>query len=91
VGPFNVTGGPTTTRRTISPCRPARPGEVLARSAIERIGTLAYGGAVPRDVTRLMPFYSQVPAKHVRWLRGIRTAPQAMLSSLRSLPRQAMR
>jgi hypothetical protein len=88
VGPFNVTGvSDNPTRRAIFSCRPATSKEEVscAQSILERIGTLAYRRPMsPRDISQLMPFYSQGArsATSAGFEGGIRTALQAMLSSL---------
>jgi len=85
VGPFDVTGvSDNATRRAIFTCRPTAPDEALpcARRIIERLATEAYRRpATPADVDDLMPFYEQGAAAG-GFEAGIRTALQAMLSSL---------
>jgi hypothetical protein len=85
VGPFEVTGvSDHPTRRTIFSCRPTAPKEDVpcARRILERLTTDAYRRpASARDVDQLMPFYQQ-GAKTGGFEGGIRTALQAMLSSL---------
>jgi hypothetical protein len=85
VGPFEVTGvSDNPTRRRIFSCRPTAPEEAepCARSIIERLATEAYRGPLaPGDVDELMPFYRQGAATG-GFESGIRTALQAMLSSL---------
>jgi mono/diheme cytochrome c family protein len=91
VGPFEVTGvSDHPARRAIFSCRPTAPQEdtACARRIIERIGTLAYRRPLsPRDVDELMPFYQQgTRVKGAGGFEGgIRTAIQAVLSSLHFL------
>ncbi|HYN09846.1 MAG TPA: DUF1592 domain-containing protein [Vicinamibacterales bacterium] len=88
VGPFEVTGvSDNPTRRAIFMCRPTAPKEdvACARRIIERLATQAYRRpASAADVDELMPFYTQ-GAKTGGFEGGIRTALQAMLSSLHFL------
>src|SRR6185503_7455228 len=85
VGPYNVTGvSDNATRRGIFVCKPATAVEQVpcARRILERLGTLAYRRPLSvRDVDQLMPFYS-LGLKPGGFEGGIRTAIQAMLSSL---------
>jgi cytochrome c553 len=85
VGPFAVTGvSDNPTRRAIFTCRPTAPNEDVpcARRILERLATQAYRRpATARDVDELMPFYQQ-GAKAGGFESGVRTAMQAMLSSL---------
>jgi hypothetical protein len=85
VGPFEVTGvSDNPTRRAIFTCRPTAPEEAVpcARRIIERLATLAYRGpASASDVDELMRFYNE-GAKSGGFEGGVRTALQAMLSSL---------
>jgi hypothetical protein len=91
VGPFNVTGvSDNATRRAIFSCRPATAKDELpcARSILTRLGTLAYRRPLSaRDVDQLMPFYSIGSRSKTAggFDGGIRTALQAMLSSLHFL------
>jgi hypothetical protein len=88
VGPFEVTGvSDNPTRRTIFSCRPTAPEEEVpcARRIIERLSTEAYRRPVSGgDVDELLPFYEQGAAAG-GFEAGIRTALQAMLSSLHFL------
>ena len=88
VGPFEVTGvSDNPARRAIFTCRPTAPAEAVpcARRIIERLATQAYRRPLSaRDVDELMPFYEQ-GAKTSGFEGGIRTALQAMLSSLHFL------
>ncbi|HUF48215.1 MAG TPA: DUF1592 domain-containing protein [Vicinamibacterales bacterium] len=85
VGPTEVTGvSDNPTRRRIFSCRPTAPEEETpcARQILERLATDAYrrplaGG----EVDELLPFYRQ-GATVGGFEGGIRTALQAMLSSL---------
>jgi hypothetical protein len=85
VGPFEVTGvSDNPTRRRIFTCRPTAPEEAepCARSILDRLATDAYRRPLaPGDVDELMPFYQQGAATG-GFEAGIRTAVQAMLSSL---------
>jgi cytochrome c553 len=91
VGPYNVTGvSDNPTRRAIFSCRPAAPKDeaACARSILARLGTLAYRRPLTaRDVDQLMPFYSMGSRSKTAggFDGGIRTALQAMLSSLHFL------
>ncbi|HSC29841.1 MAG TPA: DUF1592 domain-containing protein, partial [Vicinamibacterales bacterium] len=88
VGPFEVTGvSDNPSRRTIFSCRPTAPDEdaPCARRILERLATQAYRRPLAaRDVDELMPFYQQ-GAKTGGFEDGIRTAIQAMLSSVHFL------
>jgi len=87
VGPFDVKGvSDNVARRKIFSCRPAAPApaqaEPCARRIVERLATEVYRRPVTAtDVAQLMPFYQQ-GAKKDGFDAGIRTALQAMLSSL---------
>jgi hypothetical protein len=85
VGPFNVSGvSDNPTRRRIFSCRPVAPddGVTCARQIVEQMATAAYRRpASAADVAELMPFYQQGAAAG-GFDEGIRTALQAMLSSL---------
>jgi hypothetical protein len=85
VGPFNVSGvSDNPTRRRIFSCRPTRPDEgvTCARRIVEQMATAAYRRPPSAgDVAELMPFYQQGAAAG-GFDDGIRTALQAMLSSL---------
>ena len=85
VGPFEVTGvSDHPTRRAIFTCRPTSSQEEVpcARRIVERLATQAYRGSVsPSDLDALMQFYEQ-GAKDGGFETGVRTALQAMLSSL---------
>jgi hypothetical protein len=91
VGPYNVTGvSNNSTRRGILVCHPATAAENVpcARRIIERLATLAYRRPLSsRDVDQLMPFYSMGAQSKAfgGFEGGIRTAIQAMLSSLHFL------
>jgi cytochrome c553 len=91
VGPFNVTGvSDNPTRRAIFSCRPATAKDdvACARSILTRLGTLAYRRPLSaREVDQLMPFYSMGSRAKTAggFDGGIRTALQAMLSSLHFL------
>ena len=84
-GPFEVTGvSDNPTRRAIFTCRPAAAQEAVpcARRIIERLATHAYRRpASASDVDELMRFYDE-GAKTSGFEGGVRTALQAMLSSL---------
>jgi hypothetical protein len=88
VGPFDVTGvSDNAARRAIFSCRPTAANEDIpcARRIIERLATQAYRRpASVADVDELIPFYTQ-GAKAGGFENGIRTALQAMLSSLHFL------
>jgi hypothetical protein len=88
VGPFDVTGvSDNVARRAIFSCRPTAAKEDVpcARRILERMATQAYRRpAAAADVDELMPFYTQ-GAKTGGFENGIRTALQAMLSSLHFL------
>src|SRR5262245_30813803 len=85
VGPFEVTGiSDNPTRRAIFACRPTAPNEDVpcARRILERLAAQAYRRpATAKDVDELMPFYQQ-GAKAGGFEAGVRTAMQAMLSSV---------
>jgi hypothetical protein len=85
VGPFEVTGvSDHPARRAIFSCRPTAPQEdvACARKIIERLTAQAYRGSVSAaDVDELMRFYYE-GAKSGGFENGVRTALQAMLSSL---------
>jgi len=85
VGPFDVTGvSDNPTRAGIFSCRPTAPrdAEPCARRIIERLAAQAYRRPVSRsDVDELTPFYQQGAASG-GFDGGVRTALQAMLSSL---------
>ena len=85
VGPFEVTGvSDNPTRARIFSCRPASPkdAEPCARRIVERLAAQVYRRPVSRaDVDELMAFYSQGAASG-GFESGVRTAVQAMLSSL---------
>jgi hypothetical protein len=85
VGPFQVTGvSDNTTRDMIFTCRPTSRDEAVpcAETIIERLATQAYRRPATRgDVDELMPLYHQ-GATTGGFEGGIRTALQAMLSSL---------
>jgi Protein of unknown function (DUF1592)/Protein of unknown function (DUF1588)/Protein of unknown function (DUF1595)/Protein of unknown function (DUF1585)/Protein of unknown function (DUF1587) len=88
VGPFEVTGvSDHPARRAIFSCRPTAPEEAVpcARRIIERLATQAYRRPLStRDVDELMPFYER-GAKDGGFENGVRTALQAMLSSVHFL------
>jgi hypothetical protein len=85
VGPFEVTGvSDNPTRRAIFTCRPTGPQEAVpcARRIVERLATQAYRRPLSAgDVDALMRFYAE-GAKTGGFEGGVRTAVQAMLSSL---------
>jgi hypothetical protein len=85
VGPFQATGvSDNPTRRRIFLCRPTAPEEEApcARRIVERLATDAYRRPLaPGDVDELMRFYRQGAAAG-GFEAGIRSALQAMLSSL---------
>lgn len=85
VGPTGVTGvSDNPARRTVFVCRPIAPddGAACARRIIENLATEAYRRPLSAaDVDELMPFYKQ-GATNGGFESGIRTALQAMLSSL---------
>jgi hypothetical protein len=85
VGPFEVTGvSDHPARRAIFSCRPTAPDEDVpcARRIIERLAVQAYRRPLSaHDVDELMPFYAQ-GAKSGGFEGGVRTAVQAILSSL---------
>jgi mono/diheme cytochrome c family protein len=84
-GPFEVTGvSDFPARSKIFSCRPTAPEEAqpCARRILDRLATEAYRRPVTaRDVDELLPFYQQ-GAKAGGFEAGVRTAVQAMLSSL---------
>ena len=84
-GPTNVTGiSDNPTRRKVFVCRPIAPddGTACAKRIIENLATEAYRRPLtPADVDELLPFYRQGAASG-GFESGIRTAIQAMLSSL---------
>ena len=88
MGPFEVTGvSDTPTRRAIFTCRPTAPAEEVpcARRIIQGLATRAYRRTpTSRDLDELLPFYEQ-GAKTGGFEGGVRTAVQAMLSSLHFL------
>jgi hypothetical protein len=88
VGPFEVTGvSDTPARRAIFSCRPTAPNEEVpcARRIIERLATEAYRRPLSaQDIDELMPFYQQ-GARAGGFEGGVRTALQAVLSSLHFL------
>jgi hypothetical protein len=85
LGPYKVTGvSDNAARQTVFSCRPAKPedAEACAKQIMQRLATEAYRRpATAADVAELMPFYSQ-GAKSGDFDAGIRTAVQAMMSSL---------
>ncbi|HSG01990.1 MAG TPA: DUF1592 domain-containing protein, partial [Vicinamibacterales bacterium] len=85
LGPFEVTGvSDNPTRARIFTCRPTAPDEAApcARRILEAFATEAYRRPLaPGDLDELMPFYEQGAASG-GFEGGIRTALQAMLSSL---------
>jgi hypothetical protein len=85
VGPFEVTGvSDHPARRAIFSCRPTAPQEDVpcARRIVERLAMQAYRGTVaPSQVDELMQFYEK-GAQSGGFETGVRTALQAMLSSL---------
>jgi hypothetical protein len=85
VGPFEATGvSDHPARRAIFSCRPTAPAEAVpcARKIVERIAAQAYRGPVSAaEVDELMRFYHE-GAKAGGFEGGVRTALQAMLSSL---------
>jgi hypothetical protein len=85
VGPFEVTGvSDNPARRAIFVCRPTAPSEeaACARRILDRLAALAYRRtATAADINELMPFYEQ-GAKTGGFEGGVRTALQAVLSSL---------
>jgi hypothetical protein len=85
VGPYEVTGvSDHPARRSIFTCRPTAPQEAVpcARTILERMAAQAYRGPVSAsDVDDLMRFYAE-GAKAGGFENGVRTALQAMLSSL---------
>ena len=88
VGPFEVTGvSDHPSRRAIFSCRPTAPNEDVpcARRIMERLATQAYRRPlVARDLDELMRLYQQ-GARVGGFEGGVRTAVQAMLSSLHFL------
>ncbi len=85
VGPFEVTGvSDNPTRRAIFTCRPTGPEEAVpcARRIVQRLATQAYRRPVSTgDLDALMRFYAE-GAKTGGFEGGVRTALQAILSSL---------
>lgn len=85
VGPFDVRGvSDNPTRDALLSCRPATAADEAqcARRILERVATAAYRRPVSAgDVNELMPFYVQ-GAKSGGFDGGLRTALQAVLSSL---------
>jgi mono/diheme cytochrome c family protein len=85
VGPFEATGvSDHPARRAIFSCRPVAPGEdtACARSILQRLATQAYRRPATRaDVDALMRFYAE-GARTEGFEGGVRTALQAMLTSL---------
>ncbi len=88
MGPFEVTGvSDNPTRRAVFTCRPTAPSEELpcARRIIQSLAMRAYRRTPSaQDIDALMPFYQQ-GAKAGGFESGVRTALQAMLSSLHFL------
>jgi hypothetical protein len=88
VGPSAVTGvSDHPTRRGIFVCRPTAPAEAApcARRIVQRLAGLAYRRpATAADVDELMPFYER-GARDGGFESGVRTALQALLSSLHFL------
>jgi len=88
VGPYEVTGvSDHPSRRAIFTCRPTAPEEAVpcARRILTRLGTLAYRRPLAAaDVDGLMRFYEQ-GARDGGFEAGVRTALQAMLSSVHFL------
>jgi hypothetical protein len=87
-GPFEVTGvSDHPSRRAIFTCRPTAPEEDVpcARRILTGLGTLAYRRPLAaRDIDGLMRFYRQGAADG-GFEGGVRTALQAMLSSVHFL------
>jgi mono/diheme cytochrome c family protein len=87
-GPANVRGvSDNPTRAALLTCRPATAAEELpcARRILERVATIAYRRPVSAaDMNDLLPFYTQ-GTKTGGFDNGIRTAVQAVLSSLHFL------
>ena len=85
VGPYKVTGvSDNPARQKVFSCRPSKPeeSEACAKQILQRLATEAYRRpATAADVAELMPFYEQ-GAKSGDFDAGIRTAVQAMMSSL---------
>jgi cytochrome c553 len=85
VGPSEVTGvSDHPTRRAIFTCRPTAPQEEVpcARSIVQRLAAQAYRGSLSSsDLDALMQFYEKGAASG-GFEAGVRTALQAMLSSL---------
>jgi len=90
-GPFNVRGvSDNPTRRAVLTCRPATASEELpcARRILERVAATAYRRPVSAaDVDELLRFYTQgaTQGNPGGFDAGMRTALQAMLSSLHFL------
>ncbi len=84
-GPFKTAGvSEHPIRAAVLTCRPASPAEdgPCARQILERLATVAYRRPVTRaDVDELMPFFTR-GAQAGGFDGGLRTALQAMLSSL---------
>lgn len=84
-GPFNVRGvSDNPTRTAVLTCRPATPADELpcVRRILERVATAAYRRPVSTaDIDELLPFYRQ-GAQDGGFDGGMRTALQALLSSL---------
>lgn len=91
VGPFEVTGvSDNPTRRAIFSCRPTAPKEDVpcAQRIIQRLASQAYRRPPSaRDVDALMAFYQEGAQTKMSggFENGVRTALQAMLSSLHFL------
>jgi len=85
VGPVKATGvSENPARASVFSCRPAKPedADACARSILSRLATEAYRRpATAQDVAELLPFYKQGAAGG-GFDDGMRTALQAMLSSL---------
>ena len=88
VGPFEVTGvSDHPARRTIFTCRPTTAEEAgpCARRILTSLGTIAYRRPLETaDIDSLMRFYD-LGAKEGGFENGVRTALQAMLSSVHFL------
>ena len=90
-GPFNVRGvSDNPTRRAVLTCRPSSAAEELpcAREILERVAATAYRRPVSTaDVDELLRFYTQGATQGTPggFDAGMRTALQAMLSSLHFL------
>jgi mono/diheme cytochrome c family protein len=90
-GPVNAKGvSQNPTRNAVASCRPATPADEVpcARRILERVATAAYRRPVSAaDLNELMPFYLQGAqslqgGKPGGFDAGVRTALQALLSSL---------